>query len=315
MNLGFANRNECPCCFEKKRVKEIYNVPYSSLFVHQYLESFYGRQGGIDDFSVFADIDYSLMECENCGLIFQRNIPNAGLMLKLYEEYIDPVIKEKEIDESGRYNAGYFNLLASEVQFLQSLGSKKPSEIRIFDYGMGWGMFCRMAIAHGMNASGSELSLSRKRYVQNQGIKVMDINDAEDEYFDIINFSDVLEHLPDPALTIAAVVRKMKPGGLLRISVPGNHKIKKDLKKMEVYPLDDWRFNCVAPLEHINCFFNKTLLTLCEKNGLGYVASMDFLGNSYKKNNLRDYIKGEIKRVLLRKKYIRESTNLVFQKN
>ena len=66
----FVTRNHCPAC-------------------RGFLESFYNPQGGIE-FEYLKEAEFILDQCRECGLIFQRQIPGAFLLNKLYREWIDP---------------------------------------------------------------------------------------------------------------------------------------------------------------------------------------------------------------------------------
>lgn len=43
---------------------------------------------------------------------------------------------------------------------------------------------------------------------------------VEDNYFDVISFNDVLEHIPDPWATLQLAARKLSPNGTVVVSIP-----------------------------------------------------------------------------------------------
>ena len=76
--------------------RTIYQSEYDKPPIKDYLEDFYSPQGMVE-FEYLEGASYVLCECNVCGLIFQRDIPNDSLMERLYERWIDP--------EKGIYSA------------------------------------------------------------------------------------------------------------------------------------------------------------------------------------------------------------------
>ncbi len=93
--------------------------------------------------------------------------------------------------------------------------------------------------------------------------------DASDYSFDFINMEQVLEHVSDPHEIMRGLSKALKADGLLKVSVPNGHDVKSRLKMM------DWKaskgskrsLNAVAPLEHINCFNERSLILLAQRAG------------------------------------------------
>jgi 2-polyprenyl-3-methyl-5-hydroxy-6-metoxy-1,4-benzoquinol methylase len=307
----FKEREICPLCYGNS-MKNIYSLSYESKAMKKYLDAFYGNQGGIRDYSVFKDVVYDLRHCIGCNLLFQKFIPSDQLMFRLYEEYIDPEIKKKEIETGGRYQLPYFQNISREIEFLLEIKkNQSPATIKFLDYGMGWGKLSLMSKAYGCDSYGTELSPSRIAYAQANGIKVIKHEEIKDIEFDIINLSDVLEHVGNPMELIIDLAASLKVGGLLRISVPSDVNILGVLKKGGDLDFYDSGLNCVAPLEHINFFSAKSLNYMAEKIGCDYVNHMEFL--IYPEGRVQK-IKVWIKKHFLNWVYSKSSTNIVFQK-
>ena len=81
INQYFISRDKCPAC-KSDRIREIYTNPFDESPIKGYLEAFYSPQGGVE-FEYLKGSDYSLYECDTCGLIFQRNIPNNNHYLSV----------------------------------------------------------------------------------------------------------------------------------------------------------------------------------------------------------------------------------------
>jgi 2-polyprenyl-3-methyl-5-hydroxy-6-metoxy-1,4-benzoquinol methylase len=88
--------------------------------------------------------------------------------------------------------------------------------------------------------------------------------------FHFINTEQVFEHLVDPMAELLRLASALRPGGLVRISVPNGTAVESRLSN------PDWNaakgsprsLNAVAPLEHINCFNHRSLETLGVRAGL-----------------------------------------------
>lgn len=98
---------------------------------------------------------------------------------------------------------------------------------RLLDVGCGAGYFLDAARAAGWQASGVEVSpvaaqVGRERL----GLEIYQgtLTDAQFAagHFDVVTMFEVLEHLRDPASTLAEAWRILRPGGVLAIQVPND---------------------------------------------------------------------------------------------
>lgn len=71
MNQQFISRNQCPCCQSSSTI-QIYSKSYESNELVHYLKEFYLPQGTID-FDKLRNVDYTLMKCPTCELIYQTS--------------------------------------------------------------------------------------------------------------------------------------------------------------------------------------------------------------------------------------------------
>ena len=186
-------------------------------------------------------------------------MPNEFLMKKVYEEWIDPQ-KVFKLD-FDKEDLAYFSYYAQEVISIITFFKTKPSQLKILDFGMGWGKWCQMAKAFGCESYGTELSEARIEYAIKNNIKVITYDEIPKYRFDFINTEQVFEHIPDPFETLCHLNRALKPNGLIKISVPNCKNIKTKLE------INDWAapkgsknsLNPVSPLEHINCFTHTSI--------------------------------------------------------
>ena len=174
------------------------------------------------------------------------------------ELYSDWISSEQSLNKKKHADSSLYSAYAREVENISFLVNKKPFEINVLDFGMGWGYWCLMAKAFGYNVSGLELSKERIEFAGKNGINVIEYSDISTDKFDFINAEQVFEHIPEPLRTLKLLARSLKNGGIIKISVPNGKGIEKELANPE------WKAskNAVHPLEHINCFTHKTLLKL-----------------------------------------------------
>lgn len=262
----FVERKECPACTSRD-FKIIYQSPYDQAPVKTYLDNFYSPQGGVEH-GYLAGATYILCECRHCRLLFQRDIPNDQLMERLYDHWIDP--RKVFALNTQAQNLAYYARNAQEVMRMVAFSGKEPSSLKVLDFGMGWAEWAMMAKAFGLDSYGMELSKERIEHARKNGIVVIDWDEVPGQTFDIINTEQVFEHIPEPLQTLKHLSKGLKPGGLIKISVPTANDIERRLHAM------DWNapkgspnsLNAVAPLEHINYYRRKTFAEMGKKAGL-----------------------------------------------
>lgn len=256
-NQWFERRLECPGC-ASPRFRTIFEAPYDSPAIRDYLVEFYSPQGGVE-FEYLDQVDYHLCECDACHLIFQRDIPNSVLMDRLYSQWIDP--DEAFRRHQAQSSLAYYVSHAQDVMSICSFLGGDPSSLTVMDFGMGWGTWALMAKAFGCDSWGTELDAERARHAQSNGITVVAFEDIPERHFDFINTDQVFEHIAEPLETLRHLRRALKPGGIIKVSVPDAHDIDRRLRVMDWAAPKGLRnsLNLVAPLEHVNCFRRESL--------------------------------------------------------
>jgi 2-polyprenyl-3-methyl-5-hydroxy-6-metoxy-1,4-benzoquinol methylase len=265
----FDMRTHCPACASDK-FDTIYRCRYTEDPVRSYLVDYY-TPVGLVEFKYLESAEYILCECSGCGLIFQRDIPNDSLMERLYEKWIDPqtVFRENHLQK----NLDHYAYCAQEIMQVIAYFGRKPSSLRLLDFGMGWGRWALMAKAFGCVTCGTELSPSRIKHARANGIRIISWEEIPNFQFDFINTEQVFEHLSKPLETLSYLNKALNPGGMIKISVPNTHDIDRRLEIM------DWKaprssrnsLNPIAPLEHINTFRRSSLLRMAEESGMAEV--------------------------------------------
>ncbi|MFN7971472.1 MAG: class I SAM-dependent methyltransferase [Acidobacteriota bacterium] len=103
-------------------------------------------------------------------------------------------------------------------------GMDLPAGARILDAGCGTGAGLdnleRFGKAFGVDFSPDALAFCRRRgkpYLLRTRLEALGVRDAS---FDVITILDVLEHIDDDAKVLASLLRALKPGGRLIVTVP-----------------------------------------------------------------------------------------------
>jgi hypothetical protein len=261
----FSIRQKCPACSSEK-FEIIYKNPYNTPPISDYLEV-YSVYGGVE-FEYLDDAVYTLCQCKECKLIFQEEIPNEYLMKILYEQWIDPRINFLEHQKSD--NIFRYTKYAQEISTIIDYFDKPTSDLSFLDFGMGWGKWALMAKGFGCESFGIELSEIKSQYARENGIKCISWDMLSKYEFDFINTEQVFEHLSMPLETLIHLKNSLKSKGLLKISVPTAIDMRRRLSLMDwstsKYSVNS--LNGVAPLEHINFFYRKSLTKMAEIAGM-----------------------------------------------
>lgn len=261
----FDTRLQCPACRSQRSIERL-RLDYDQEPLQQYLKAFYEPQGGVE-LEYLRREQFVIQACRDCGLLYQKHIPNDGLMQRLYEIWIDPQ-KAFALRQSPSRQLNQRHV--TELMFISDFFGRSPNQIQILDFGMGWGDWLAMANGFGFTCYGVELSQSRIDYARRRGIAVVDWDQAQQQQFDFINTEQVFEHIPDPLETLLTLKALLKPGGIIKISVPTASNIEKSLSTM------DWQagrdsvvsLNPIAPLEHIQYFHRRSLQVMANHAGM-----------------------------------------------
>lgn len=310
-NNYFIIREVCPGC-KSPNHNRIHACSFVESPIKEYLEEFYDAQGHIE-LKYLMQGKYILVECTDCGMIYQEEIPNNVLMEKLYEEWIDPQMAFEEHVQNN--DLDYYARHAEEVMRLIAYLNKKPSELTVLDFGMGWGKWCQMMRGFGCEVYGSELSETRIEYGKANGVKVISTEEVSKYRFNVINAEQVFEHIAEPLEVLCYLSKSLEKNGLIKIGVPNGGDIKRRLRNM------DWgapkgsrnSLNAVSPLEHINCYNRASIIRMADIAGLERVNIPLCIEYAYTIN--WKLVTPAIKNIVrpLYRKLLQNSTRVVFR--
>jgi 2-polyprenyl-3-methyl-5-hydroxy-6-metoxy-1,4-benzoquinol methylase len=140
---------------------------------------------------------------------------------------------------------------------------------RWLDVGFGNGGLLELAAEWGYEVLGIDTREQAVAAMQSRGFNATTINFhsvLDEEFFDVISFFDVIEHLPFPKETLRHAKKMLKPEGVLVVSMPNMDSAAwRDLDAREMNPY--W-----SEIEHLHNFSRKRLVLLLEECGFDFLS-------------------------------------------
>jgi SAM-dependent methyltransferase len=154
------------------------------------------------------------LRCLDCGSVFIGNAIDNAELAQAYAT----IDEAAYYAETAQTSAQKFAAAASEIAQVVA-----PSAALI-DIGGGHGAFVRALAARGF----TDLSIHEipgSQVLDLSGIvravyRDTDYRSIADAAFDAVTMMDVMEHVPDPSATLAAVRRVLRPGGVVYLHTP-----------------------------------------------------------------------------------------------
>lgn len=152
-----------------------------------------------------------IVECRSCSLLYVNPRPHH---LKVQDSYAEVEDTRYLEEEQGRVET--FAASVRHIQRFQPTG-------RLLDVGCHVGTFLVQAQKRGYQVDGVEPSvwasgIARERITGSVWNAAVEDAALPEGSYDVATIWDVIEHLPDPALTMRAVHSALKPGGIFAVS-------------------------------------------------------------------------------------------------
>ena len=128
-----------------------------------------------------------------------------------------------ELDQDHWWFIARRRILASLIERLV----KPPKKARVLEVGCGTGHNLKMLGKYGA-LEACELddcarALAAKRLGREiKSARLPDLSMFERDSYDVVALLDVLEHVPDDVASLKAILKRLKPGGALILTVPAN---------------------------------------------------------------------------------------------
>jgi len=242
--VGGFSMNGCPLC-KSKRIKLKYFLKL--------------------DKSLCNLIDFKILECTNCKLLFSNVLDYPQTIDSIYEEeYFE------KYDSSFRNNPK-IRTFQKALEIIEKMHYPKG---RLLDFGCAEGNFLILAKKNGWQVYGVELSKFASKIAQKRGLTVFNksIHDVKfkDNFFDVITLWDVIEHLSDLEGIFKEIRRILKKDGLLVLRTPNKNSIFHLLANFS-YALSfktiTFPIKSIYHLDHLYYFSRQTLNNTLNKNG------------------------------------------------
>lgn len=208
---------------------------------------------------------HDIIDCFACGFKHALPLPDPQVLEREYRQNYYADEKPNFIAHAGE-DQSWFELAQNDR--LESF-EKLTTGRRLLDIGCGPGFFLATAIKRGWDAHGIEPSALAAAHARTLGAQVTeglftDAVAAALGHFDVVNLTNVLEHVPDPIAILTRAIGLLVPGGMLCVGVPNDFSPLQIAARSAAGCGDWW----VAPPHHLNYFDFESLAGLVERLGL-----------------------------------------------
>lgn len=193
---------------------------------------------------VLVENSFRILRCPNCGLVYVSPRPKKEDLGEFYNKYFP-----EESEDLWKKQMLY--VFKKEGLYWIKKNKKKA---KVLDVGCGYGFFLKLMNDNGYETFGVEPSKQAVKSARDiLGLNVWEgiLSGVElpEDYFDIVTFWYVLEHIPDPLEHLSMVYRLLKEKGLIIIRIP-NMNINIDRILYRFGPLGK-RFFLINPPRHL----------------------------------------------------------------
>ncbi len=162
---------------------------------------------------------FAFVRCRACGVVYQNPRP---VFDDLRRRYGNDYFAYELSNEQAFYKLMRLGL--ADVRFDErTAGLARPR--RFLDIGCATGMLIEAMTREGWETRGVDVCRESAEYgIAHRGVNIFvgTLEEARfpDSHFDVVHFSHLIEHVPDPLAFLAEVRRILKPGGYAVITTP-----------------------------------------------------------------------------------------------
>lgn len=219
--------------------------------------------GADDTRRIYTKFDYPIAKCRRCGLVYANPRADAERILSRYSrDYFWNEYLPAAGAPGGKID--YTAIDGRSGALLEVIRRHAPGATRMLEVGAGAGFFLKGAEREGWQVAGVELSPDAAAFARER--LALDVREGRAEEipfeagsFEVAVMIEVIEHLFDPAVALAAVHRTLAPGGVVLITTPNFNSLSRHVLGV------DW--SILSPLEHMYYFTHDTLGRLLARCG------------------------------------------------
>jgi SAM-dependent methyltransferase len=294
MAYQFVARDRCPACLSAARII-LAEVPFDSDVLRPLLSRIYPSA------PTSINGTYLVASCDGCGTLYQAQVGDGTLLREVYESWLDTGV-DQVWAEQAEWLASYPKQSRDghEIMTAAAVLGVRLADLKTLDYGMGHGLWARVSKGLGCNSYGFDLSERCTRIANSHGIETVASDEIGRGNFDFINTEQVMEHVTHVDDVMGRLTAGLRPGGLLKISVPAQNQVRAALSQMMAgHTPDPAALDPAFPFEHVNAFTPQGLESLGKRFGLRRVrptrwqrfAFLRYPGSAsarYGKNSLKE---------------------------
>lgn len=171
------------------------------------------------DLLVFLPGEFTMVKCDNCGLVYENPRPVAESWSAIYPDEYEPYTDLAETSSLRRIANAYGH--RKKIKWIE----KFQNGGKICDVGCANGDFLfEVQKDNKWNAFGVEPSESAAKLAKARNLRIetgfLGEDTFEGEKFDVVTMWNVIEHLGDPLATLRQINRKLNPRGWLVFTTP-----------------------------------------------------------------------------------------------
>ena len=199
---------------------------------------------------------FNVVKCLKCDLIYINPRPNQKHIHEYYPVEYSPFDIKRNIISGWMEH----KLIQKDISVLKK---NVDCDAQILEIGCGNGEYLKSLKNTGFEVTGVELNphaakIAKEKIRSNVIIGTVFDGKFKDKSFDIIIMRHVLEHVPNPSMTIQEIYRILKDDGIFIFSTPNTNTIESVIFGKFWYDWDVPR--------HLYGFNSKTLMKILEKN-------------------------------------------------
>jgi 2-polyprenyl-3-methyl-5-hydroxy-6-metoxy-1,4-benzoquinol methylase len=209
-------------------------------------------------------ITYS--RCNDCNMIFCANEWTNDLLTEVYQNVINHD-KSKEKIFSIDKRIRLLHIWENTLRVLKFKGHKSLENLKVIDYGSGWGDLSHVISGYGVIVMGYDSDTIKVQYAEENGIKVANSIDElkSNGKVDVFIIKSVLEHVQNVDAILKESYELLKDDGVLVVEVMDYRKkyIAKNVQRLKNQKnVLSKNFN---PIEHVNIYDHDSITRTLEK--------------------------------------------------